>query len=191
MIQVERITNQPIIWPYMDQRMGANITGPSLVRMPEWANGKLGKYHLYFADHKGGYIRLAYADTLTGPWAVHTAGSLNVEHSLFEPVDPPEPHAGQRPVWAESLKGGYLYAHVASPDVHVDTARRCFWIYYHGLLANGDQQTRVATSPDGINFTPHTPLLGPPYFRAFKHEDYIYAIAYGGALWRAQLGWAV
>ena len=45
--------------------LAENINGPSLVRMPDWAEGRLGRYHLYFADHKGSYIRLAYADALT------------------------------------------------------------------------------------------------------------------------------
>ena len=42
----------------MDNRMGDNINGPTLIRMPDWAPG-FGKYHLYFSDHKGKYIRLA------------------------------------------------------------------------------------------------------------------------------------
>ncbi|TIO99576.1 MAG: hypothetical protein E5X72_32940, partial [Mesorhizobium sp.] len=40
---------------------GININGPSLISMPDWAPGRLGAYHLYFADHGGSYIRLAYA----------------------------------------------------------------------------------------------------------------------------------
>jgi len=184
-IQITRIGNRPLIAPHMDTRMGDNICGPSLVRMPDWAAGRLGKYHLYFADHKGSYIRLAYSDALTGSWRVHRPGAMDVTNSLFEPVDPPEPPVAERPYWAANLKGGYLYAHVASPDVHVDEAKRCFWMYYHGLLANGDQQTRVAVSRDGLNFEPYGPLLGPPYFRVFQHASHHYALSFGGALLRA------
>ncbi|GIT64032.1 MAG: hypothetical protein Ct9H300mP22_4320 [Gammaproteobacteria bacterium] len=44
-----------------------NIQGPSLIKVPEWIENPLGKYYLYFADHKGLYIRLAYADELQDP----------------------------------------------------------------------------------------------------------------------------
>jgi len=30
------------------------------------------RYYLYFADHKGDYIRLAYAEALMGPWQTFT-----------------------------------------------------------------------------------------------------------------------
>ena len=39
--------------------MGDNINGPSLIRVPNWVEGRLSRYYLYFADHKGAYIRLA------------------------------------------------------------------------------------------------------------------------------------
>ena len=45
----------------------ANINGPSLLLMPDWAQERRGAYHLYFAHHKGKSIRLAHADDLTGP----------------------------------------------------------------------------------------------------------------------------
>ena len=66
---VTRLTDGPIIVPNMDARMGSNIQGPSLIRVPEWIDDPLGNYYLYFADHRGTYIRLAYADEITGPTA--------------------------------------------------------------------------------------------------------------------------
>lgn len=184
-VQAERLGDQPIITPNMDGRMGSNINGPALVRMPDWAAGRLGTYHLYFSDHKGTYIRLAFADHLTGPWTIHGPGALDLEDSLFETTDPPEPPEAERPPWARKMQGGYLYAHIASPDVHVDEENRRILMYYHGLLRNGDQQTRLATSADGLSFTPQAALLGPPYFRAFRFEDHIYVITWGGEIWRA------
>ena len=180
-----RIGDTAIISPDMDARMGGNINGPALIRMPDWAAGRLATYYLYFSDHKGTYIRLAYADRLTGPWTLHTPGVLDVKDSLFEPVDPPEPPESERPAWAKKMKGGYLYAHIASPDIHVDHANQCIRMYYHGLLRNGDQLTRLAVSPDGLVFKPKAPLLGPPYFRAFQFGEFIYAITWGGEIWRA------
>ncbi|MGI9373404.1 MAG: hypothetical protein ACR2OJ_12985, partial [Hyphomicrobiales bacterium] len=179
-LRVERLLDAPIIAPHMDDRMGDNINGPAIVRMPDWAEGRLGTYHLYFSDHKGKYIRLAYADALMGPWHIHTPGALDLENSLFEKADPSEPPFDERPAWAKKMKGGYLYAHIASPDVHIDHEARKIRMYYHGLLWNGDQQTRLALSADGLNFRPLEPLLGPPYFRAFTYEGYIYTITWGG-----------
>ena len=43
----------------------------------------LGKYYLYFADHKGDRIKLAYSDSLIGPWTVHLGGTLNLQDSYF------------------------------------------------------------------------------------------------------------
>ena len=175
----------PIIRPDMDDRMGDNINGPALIRMPDWAPG-LGKYHLYFSDHKGKYIRLAYADDLTGPWTMHTPGALDLADSLFPVEDPEEPPEHLRPPWAKHMIGGYLYAHIASPDVHIDHEARIFRMYFHGMIENGDQVTRLATSKDGITFAAHEPILGPPYFRVARMGDWLYTVTWGGELWRSR-----
>ncbi|MEM7269817.1 MAG: hypothetical protein AAF401_11255 [Pseudomonadota bacterium] len=162
-----------------------NINGPSLIRMPDWAPG-LGKYHLYFSDHKGRYIRLAYADDLTGPWTMHEPGALDISDSLFPTKDPPEPPEELRPPWAKKMRGGYLYAHIASPDVHIDHGARRIRMYFHGLVEHGNQLTRLADSADGVTFKANGPPLGPPYFRCFHHGSHIYAIAWAGDLWRSK-----
>ena len=66
----------------MDKWMGSNINGPRIIRMPNWCKNKLGKYYLYFSDHKGKYIRLAFSDNLTGPWKLYSPGVLNLKESL-------------------------------------------------------------------------------------------------------------
>ena len=60
-----------------------------MIRAPDWIEGPLGNYYLYFADHKGRYIRLAYADKLLGPWRIYPPGSLQLEQSCFltKPTD--------------------------------------------------------------------------------------------------------
>ena len=73
-ITVERLGSGPIITPEMDSRMGGNIQGPSLIKVPDWVENPFGKYYLYFADHRGTYIRMAYADEITGPWTIHSPG---------------------------------------------------------------------------------------------------------------------
>jgi hypothetical protein len=180
-----RATDTPIISPHMDDRMGSNINGPSLVKVPSWVESPLGKYYLYFAHHKGRYIRLAYSNCVEGPWKIHTPGVLDVSASYFETADPPPPPVHLRPSWATLQKGGYLYAHVASPHVLIDPEHKVFRMYFHGLLPNGDQQTRVSTSSDGLDFVVDPPLLGPSYFRVFKHRDYVYAVIWGGQIFRA------
>ena len=69
-VTVTRLLNSPIIGPETDPSIGNNIQGPSMIRVPDWIKDPLGKYYLYFADHKGQYIRLAYADSVMGPWKI-------------------------------------------------------------------------------------------------------------------------
>ena len=184
-ITATRLLDRPVIRPHMDERMGDNINGPSVIRVPDWAPNPLGRYYLYFADHQGSYIRLAYANRIIGPWTIHTPGALDIADSLFPAVDPPPPPAEEVPDFADSL-GHYLYAHIASPDVHVDHRNRCFRMYYHGLVENGDQWTRAATSRDGLTFTPRAPILGPPYFRVFEYRNAFFTVPWMGAVWRSE-----
>ncbi|MDE2486324.1 MAG: hypothetical protein KGO51_02915, partial [Alphaproteobacteria bacterium] len=160
----------------------------------------LGRYYLYFADHKGGYIRLAFADALEGPWRIHGPGALQLSHSGFptEPLHPPAeaqpapqpaiPLAGIAPPGTPGVPDRMVDAtcpHVASPDVHVDAERRRIVMYYHGLERFGVQRTRAAVSRDGIRFETPTPTLGPAYFRVFAHEGWTYALTMPGVLYRA------
>ena len=82
-IRIERLVDGPIIRPDMDRSMGSNIAGPSLIRVPDWIENPLGRYYLYFSDHRGLYIRLAYANALTGPWTMYEAGTLQLHQSGF------------------------------------------------------------------------------------------------------------
>ncbi|WP_372622260.1 hypothetical protein [Falsiroseomonas sp.] len=193
--QVRRIG--PIILPGMDARMGANVQGPSMIRVPEWVPGALGRYYLYFADHKGSYIRLAYADAPEGPWRMHEPGSLDLRDSLF-PTEPPPPDESRRerlPGNAPPGTAGMLapeieasHPHIASPDVHVDHANRRVVMYYHGLVGWDVQRTRVAISADGLSFRARPELLGPSYFRVFRHGGAHYALAMPGILFRSADG---
>ena len=75
-MRITRLLDRPIIGPELHESLGPNIQGPSLIRVPDWVPNPLGRYYLYFADHKGSWIRLAYADALTGPWRIHAPGAL-------------------------------------------------------------------------------------------------------------------
>jgi len=126
-VRVERLLDAPIIGPALDPSIGENIQGPSLIRVPDWVPDPLGRYYLYFADHKGHYIRLAYADDLLGPWSIHVPGSLQIEDSHFL-VEPPEVTPEMVAEWEErrglklshDIQKEITATHIASPDVHVD-----------------------------------------------------------------------
>jgi len=199
---VRRLVDAPIITPGMDARMGANIEGPSLIRAPDWLPGRLGRYYLYFADHKGDYIRLAYAERLEGPWKIHAPGALQLDQSglpaaritptpaqiaALEARAPPDRAPDGTPGIPTALEDSVV-PHLASPDVHVDAANKRIVMYFHGLTGFGVQLSKVATSADGIAFTPRDGTLGPPYLRAFDYGGYRYALTMPGQFLRSRDG---
>lgn len=199
-IRVERLGDGPIITPETHPSIGGNIQGPSLIRVPAWVPEPLGKYYLYFADHKGSYIRLAYSDDLLGPWSVHPPGSLQIEDSHFPSEPPPvnreelaraaarraEIYGGK--ALPHSLVKELTAPHIASPDVHVDHQNRRIVMYFHGLESFGRQATRVALSQDGIDFRARPEILGRTYLRAFRHAGATFGIAMPGQVYRSQDG---
>ncbi len=166
-MHIRRFFDNPIIHPHLDDRMGENLNGPSLIRVPDWVENPLGRYYLYFAHHDGRYIRLAFSDALQGPWMTHSDGVLPLREARF---------AG----------------HVASPDVHVDHTQRQLRLYYHGSDTpsggGGEQATRVALSADGLHWTARPETLGRPYFRVFHWDGYHYALAMPGVFYRSRDG---
>ena len=203
-MRITRLGDGPIIGPDTHPSIGTNIRGPSLIEMPDWADGALGRYHLYFADHKGGYIRLAFADDLLGPWRVHPPGSLTLANSTFltEPPDhTPEQldelatgysKAFGNSTWAPELLLDATAPHIASPDVHVDHERRRLVMYFHGLAALGVQLTKVAESTDGVDFVGRPEVIARPParppVRAFRHGGLVHALAMPGVLYRSADG---
>jgi hypothetical protein len=182
-MRAERFPTNPIVRPHIDDRMGDNVNGPSLIRVPDWLPNPLGRYYLYFGHHDGRYIRLAYADDLSGHWRTHASGVLPLAHSGF-------------------------HGHLASPDVHVDDARREIRMYFHGAdapsgpgprdrpgtlpLPQGGglegQHTRVALSRDGLSFAARSELLGRPYFRVIRWRDWWLALGMPGVFYRSRDG---
>ncbi len=157
-IQAVRLPINPIIKPGMpglEGDRGANINGPSLIRVPDWIENPLGRYYLYFAHHLGKYIRLAYADSLEGEWKIYEQGTLHLDETA-------------------------CWDHIASPDVHVDNEAKEIQMYFHGDYQGRhkyDQVTMLAKSEDGLHFTAFPEILGPYYFRVFQHQGFHYAIA--------------
>ena len=195
-VRIERLLDRPLIEPSIHGSVGVNIQGPSLIKVPDWINNPLGNYYLYFADHKGRYIRLAYADELLGPWQIHGPGSLQIENSYFL-TEPPEvdPELAARLKASQERRGvpmshdGFFEAttpHIASPDVHVDNDNRQIVMYFHGLDGVSSQITRVATSSNGIAFDARPERLGRTYLRAFRHNGFTYAMSMPGQFYRSR-----
>lgn len=165
-VTVRRLPGNPIITPQTDASIGTNINGPTLIRVPKWIKAPLGAYYLYFADHNGKYIRLAYADHIEGPWKIHKPGTLPLAASFFSD-------------------------HIASPEAVVDEEHKQIRLYYHGLTPEEKaQHTRVAVSDDGLNFTAVKEPVGrgSAYWRLFRYEGWWYALAMPGKLYRSRDG---
>jgi hypothetical protein len=59
-VTVARLPENPIISLSSSETLGNKINEPSVIRVPSWIENPLGRYYLYFAHHKGRFIRLAY-----------------------------------------------------------------------------------------------------------------------------------
>jgi hypothetical protein len=171
-MKVARFAENPIITPDMSPRLGENVNGPSLIRVPDWIERPLGLYYLYFAHHLGSYIRLAYADDLHGPWRIYEPGVLPLAAS------------------------GFAYK-IGSPDVHLDHGHQQLRLYFHGMderrhgAWTGDDKThltRVALSTDGLDFQARSEDLGRPYMRMFRWGGLHYALGMPGVVYRSRDG---
>ena len=141
----------------------------------------------------GDFIRLAYADAVTGPWKVYEPGVLRVrDTAFFRPQPDPK----------ETLAD--FYTHVASPEIVVDLARKRFVMWYHGWWTNGErwpsdptdarawaqqkgygQFTQVAESNDGVHFTVRPAITKTSYLRVFPYRGYFYGVSRLGQLSRS------
>ena len=146
---------------------GLNINGPSVIKAPEWLKNAPGKYLMYFAHHTGEYIRLAYSDSLKGPWKVYEPGVFHVRDGKENGL-----------TWKPS--------HVASPEIIVDEAKREILMYFHTPITPAPkfddpdydkkvlrerQETFLAVSKDGINFKTNGMALGDHYMRVLPAND--------------------
>jgi len=163
-ISAERIGDGPIIYngmPGLEGELGDNIDGPSVINAPPWLQQPLGKYYMYFAHHRGAYIRLAYANRPEGPWHIYPPGTLQLSQT-------------------KSCQN-----HIASPDIIVDDKEQRMLLYFHCPIEAVDvkrarpyaQITFVASSRDGLHFDPLPDSLAAPYLRAFHYRGYTYALA--------------
>jgi hypothetical protein len=141
----------PIITPNMlPGNDGANINYPSLIKVPEWIAKPLGRYYLYFSAHRhAGYIRLAYANEITGPWTVYAPGTLTKDQmqSVF----------------------------VTAPEAYVDHVARQIRLYLENRQS-GAHRTGVAAATDGISFTLVNNNIGDGYCRLLTRGKEIFGL---------------
>ena len=125
-----------------------NINGPSIIKVPDFVKDKLGNYYLYFADHTGDHIKMAFSDHIEGPYTLLEGGTLQLEETPCN-------------------------KHIASPDVHIKDDE--IVMYYHGDIDSG-QYTFESYSADGINFISYDKVLTPFYHREFEYLGDTYAL---------------
>jgi hypothetical protein len=190
---VRRFNQNPLITVTSSPTLGGNVNGPTVIRVPSWVEHPLGRYYMYFANHMGDFIRLAYADALTGPWKIYEPGVLHARQTAFyrEQPDPPE-----------TLDD--FYTHVASPEIYVDSDRKRLVMWVHGWWTNGErwpsalpaarqwarqngygQFTQAAESSDGLHFTVHPAISKTSYLRVFQRGGTWYGISRLGLVSRA------
>jgi len=190
---VSRLASNPLITVSSSPTLGTNVNGPTVIRVPAWIDRPLGRYYMYFANHMGTFIRLAYADRVAGPWTVYTPGVLQVKDTAFFRPQP-DP--------LETLDD--FYTHVASPEIAFDVSRKRLLMWVHGWWTSGErwpsdpkaaavwarehgygQFTQLAESADGLHFDVRAPITKVSYLRVFERGGITYGMARLGRLARS------
>ena len=189
-----RFRENPLITVASSKSLGDNVNGPSVIRVPSWIPHPLGRYYMYFAHHKGDHIRMAYANSLTGPWKIYEPGVLQVRDTIFYRPQPDPPTTPPT-----------LYTHVASPEVYIDDANKRLVMYVHGMWTDlkpwpADphaaiqwirdnhyaQFTQTTMSADGLRFEPRPGITAhTSYLRVFRWHGDLYGMARLGVLLKA------
>jgi len=192
-----------------------NINNPSVIRVPDWIENPLGTYYLYFSHHKGDHIRLAYAGSATGPWTLYEPGTLWLADSGFpQTLSDGADNEGLKQLrsnFSPQVIRDYLMlsyratvadpdirrqrgiasaanaqAHIASPEIIVDQERQRLVMYYHGLENGGFQRSRIAVSPNGIDFEVLDETVFSNYLRAFSYRSEHFVLGMPGILYRSE-----
>lgn len=134
---------------------GQFTNGPTVIKVPNWVENPLGTYYLYFGDHRGEEIRLAFSDSLSGPWTVSTDPVLRIDETLA------------------------IGDHIASPDIYLDDDSRTIYMTVHGEPISTMYENQVSVlveSQDGIVFAQDPSYAGSiwatfAYARMLKIDD--------------------
>jgi hypothetical protein len=193
-VKVTRFEQNPLVTTRTSRSLGSNVNGPTVIRVPDWVPNPLGRYYMYFANHIGEFIRLAYADTITGPWRIYEPGVLHVRNTAMSRTGP-DPK--------ETLDD--FYTHVASPEIIIDHQQKRFVMWFHGWWTNGEnwpadpaaarawaqksgysQFTQAAISTDGLQFDASPAITRTPYLRVIQYGGYYYGVSRLGRVSRSK-----
>ena len=147
-----------------------------------------------FANHMGEFIRLAYADAITGPWKICGRACCTCATPGHVPA---------RPDPKETLED--FYTHVASPEILIDHERKQFVMWFHGWWTNGEnwpadpaaarawaQKKAIRSSRNrrrrstAFEFQTKPSITKTPYIRVFQHDGYYYGVSRLGRLSRSK-----
>ena len=165
---------------------GGNINGPSIIRVPDWIPiservHPSAQYYVYFGNHRGDDIRMAWSDSLTGTWTLFNvsggSGPLNNDRAwgvdgnntgTQTPLHGVLTMVGNR-ITSLTNPDFLVSDHVASPEVIVDNVNQRLVMNVHGttqFLAQPGQGTGqrsfVTTSKYGLDFNPDNGLRASP-----------------------------
>jgi len=143
----------------------------------------------------GHHIRMAYADSLHGPWKIHEPAVLQVKDTAFYRPQP------------DRVSFRFPYTHIASPEVVVDDERTRIVMYSHGYWTEGKpfpniktleelrtwkdesgywQSTQPAVSNNGLDFKSQPGLTRQAYMRVIPCSSRWLGMARGGVLYRTE-----
>ncbi len=198
-LKLLRLVQNPLITVKSSPTLEGNVNGVTVIRVPAWVQRPLGRYYMYFANHMGTFIRLAYAEAPEGPWRIYEPGVLQVRDTAFYRPQP-DPQ--------ETLEN--FYTHVASPEIYVDEDRKQLVMWFHGWWTNGErwpsepreaqrwanqkgysQSSQAAVSSDGLRFEVRPEITRTSYMRVFRHGGAFYSMSRLGLLSRAATPLAV
>ncbi len=158
-----------------------SINFPTVIKTPGWLKPRLGDYYMYFSDHHGLFIYLAYSDSVNGPWLVYAPPTLTLA----------QVYTANNATF--NLLNRSSSTECASPDVYVDNARRQIVMYFHARLPfNGfTSLSGIAFSSNGIDFAPKPGFFALPYVRRFvwRGDDYTYLLDRVGNIMRSRDGY--
>lgn len=134
---------------------GQFTNGPTVIKVPDWVEDPLGTYYMYIADHRGVEIRLAFSDSLSGPWTIRPNPALRLNETLA------------------------IGNHIGSPDIYVDDDSHTIYMTVHGKPISTIYDTQVSVlveSQDGIVFAQDPSYAGSiwatfAYARILKIDD--------------------
>ena len=197
---------------------GSNINGASVIRVPDWIPTserahRNAQFYMYFANHSGDDIRLAWASSIQGDWNLWNGeGGSSPNRAWGSDGNNSGTRTGGNGVLDLDIGNGELAAsdnspvaiksHVASPDVHVDDVNQRIVMYFHAEQVDivrpfdTNQKSFVATSKYGLNFNPESDggedgqgmrevVLGRHYFRTFEVGGQTFAFSNSAELWKA------